>query len=182
MKVFMAVLHVVLNMRPIKTPCIFNLDDDFFSSAAGTVTMDVIYYDKTPGSTWELKYDAGAGNFKTAFAVTCAGTKSWLKRTIVLTDAEMLNNGPNGSDFALVNTDTLDDIFHLIELERGGTPQDPPGQSSNPNPPNEVTDVALNMVLSWTVGTGATEHGIIFRHRFIARPQRLYRDSIRQYI
>ncbi len=140
----------------------FQLDDDFFSSAAGTVTMSVIYYDKNPGSTWELKYDAGAGNFKTAFAVTCAGTKTWLKRTIVLTDAEMLNNGPNGSDFALVNTDTLDDVFHLIELERGGTPQDPPGQSSNPNPPNEAADVALNMVLSWTVGTGATEHGIYF--------------------
>jgi hypothetical protein len=34
----------------------------------------------------------------------------------------MLHKGPKGADFALVNTDSLDDIFHMIEIEKGGHP------------------------------------------------------------
>jgi hypothetical protein len=30
----------------------------------------------------------------------------------------MKQNGPKGSDFAIVNTDNKDAIFHLIEVER----------------------------------------------------------------
>jgi hypothetical protein len=37
-----------------------------------------------------------------------------------VTNAVMAHNGPNGSDLALVNTDGLDDVFHMIEIERSG--------------------------------------------------------------
>ena len=124
-----------------KNAMYFNLHDDFFSSSADTVTMTVIYYDKNPGSTWELKYDAGAGNFKTAYSVTCTGSKTWKTRAVVVNDAVMMHHGPNGSDFALVNTDSLDDIFHLIEIEKGSSPET---TSVGEGKKNIVKDFALN--------------------------------------
>ncbi len=100
----------------------FKLHDDFFKSSADTVTITVHYYDNLPDSKWEIQYDAGIGNFKTAISESCTGSKTWKTRTIVVTDAVMLHNGPKGSDFALVNTDSVDDIFHMIEIEKGAHP------------------------------------------------------------
>ena len=100
----------------------FKLHDDFFKTSADTVTITVYYYDNLPYSTWELRYDAGKGKFKTAISVSCTGSKTWKNRTIVVTDAVMLHNGPSGSDCALVNTDSVDDIFHMIEIEKGAHP------------------------------------------------------------
>lgn len=96
----------------------FKLQDGFFTSEAKQVNISVIYYDDINGSTWQLKYDVGAGNFKTAFVVTCTGSDIWKTKTITLSDAVMLRNGPGGSDFALVNSDSLNDIFHMIEIEK----------------------------------------------------------------
>ena len=101
-----------------KNAMYFKLEDGFFASPAGVVTIKVIYYDDINGSTWQLKYDAGAGNFKTAYTVICSGSDTWKTKTVTLSDAVMLRNGPDGSDFALVNSDSLDDFFHMIEIER----------------------------------------------------------------
>ena len=95
----------------------FKLDGDFFTYPA-IVTIKVIYYDDVSGSTWQFKYDAGSGSLKTAYTVTCNGSDTWKTKTVVLSDAVMDGNGPGGSDFALVNTDNLDDIFHMIEIEK----------------------------------------------------------------
>ena len=100
-----------------KNAMYFKLEDGFFSSPANDVKVSVIYYDNVNGSTWQLKYDAGTENFKTAYTITCTGSDTWKTKTVTLTNAVMLHNGPNGADFALVNTDELDDIFHMIEIE-----------------------------------------------------------------
>ncbi len=100
-----------------KNAMYFKLEDGFFSSPAGAVKINVIYYDDVEGSTWQLRYDAGEGNFRTAYTVTCAGSDTWKTESVTLSDAVMLHNGPRGSDFALVNSDSLDDIFHMIEIE-----------------------------------------------------------------
>ncbi|MCK5172335.1 MAG: T9SS C-terminal target domain-containing protein, partial [Planctomycetes bacterium] len=101
-----------------KNAMYFKLVDGFFNWPAGEVAVTVIYYDDISGSTWDFKYDAGVGNFKTAYTVTCTGSDTWKTKTVTIPDAVMLNNGPSGSDFALINGDGLDDIFHLVEIER----------------------------------------------------------------
>lgn len=101
-----------------KNAMYFTFDNDFFDRPAGEVTIKVIYKDQPAGSTWELKYDAGAGNFKKAYTVVNTGDNTWKTKTITVTDAVMAGNGPNGCDFALCNSDGLDDVFHMIEIER----------------------------------------------------------------
>ena len=101
----------------------FEVHENLYTQGADTVKFNIVYYDEYLDSTWEFKYDAGPGNFKTACEVTCTGSKTWKTKEIIVTDAVLLNNGPNGADFALVNNDSLtanadiDDIFHMIELE-----------------------------------------------------------------
>jgi len=97
----------------------FKLDDAFYSAPAGHAKLIVVYYDSIAGSTWDLRYDAGAGNFKTAKSYTGTGSRTWIRDTTEISDAVMLHNGPGGADFGLVNTDALDDVFHGIEFERG---------------------------------------------------------------
>jgi hypothetical protein len=96
----------------------FKLQEDFFSPTVKQVNISVIYYDDIKGSTWQFKYDAGTDNFKTAFTVTCTGSDTWKTKRFTVTDAVMQNNGPHGSDFALVNGDNINDIFHMIEIEK----------------------------------------------------------------
>jgi hypothetical protein len=51
----------------------------------------------------------------TALSVTNTGDATWKTVSVTVTNSVLQNNGPNGSDFALVNTDGADDIFHMIE-------------------------------------------------------------------
>ncbi len=97
----------------------FKLHEDFYPGEADTVTFIVIYLDKENGSTWELQYDAGPGDLKTAFSIKCNGSNTWKTQTVMVPDAVLNQNGHGGSDFALVNTDTKDDVFHMIEVEKG---------------------------------------------------------------
>ncbi|MCF7849760.1 MAG: hypothetical protein K9M45_12995 [Kiritimatiellales bacterium] len=105
-----------------KNAMYFMCDDDLFADPAEEVALKVIYYDQIAGSTWALQYDAGTNGFATALSVTCVGDSSWKTVSVTLTNAVMAHNGPNGSDLALVNTDSLDDVFHMIELERSPRP------------------------------------------------------------
>jgi hypothetical protein len=83
------------------------------------MTMTVVWYDRTAGSTWKLDYDAGKEGMKTALNVTGKGDKHWHHERVTLEDAVLHQGGTKGADFALVNTDDKDDIFSLIEVHRG---------------------------------------------------------------
>ncbi|MBI5692532.1 MAG: beta-galactosidase [Verrucomicrobia bacterium] len=98
----------------------FQLHEGF---AQGTdpkvMTVTVVWYDATAGSTWRLEYDAGSAGMKTALAVTGKGDRQWHHETVTVMDAVLRQGGRKGADFALVNTDDQDDIFSLIEVNRG---------------------------------------------------------------
>jgi hypothetical protein len=83
------------------------------------MTITVVWYDGTEGSTWKLDYDAGKGDMKTALSVTGKGDQKWHHETVTVEDAVLRHGGSKGSDFALVNADDKDDIFSLIEVHRG---------------------------------------------------------------
>ena len=83
------------------------------------LTITVVWYDATEGSTWKLDYDAGKPGMKTALSVTGKGDRKWHHERVVVDDAVLRHGGPKDADFALVNTDDKDDTFSLIEVHRG---------------------------------------------------------------
>jgi len=106
-----------------KNAMYFTLDKGFFppdqQQQGKKVTFTVIYFDEIANSRWELRYDAiGVGELKTAISVTGRGNGLWKTVSVTVGDAAMLSRGPNGSDLALINIDSLDDTFHLIEIEK----------------------------------------------------------------
>ncbi|MCF8379216.1 MAG: T9SS type A sorting domain-containing protein [Bacteroidales bacterium] len=102
-----------------KNAMYFQLDEDLFNNTPETVTFIVTYFDKTNGSGWSLKYDAGNPELKEAYTVTCKGSGTWKTQVVTVNDAVLDHNGPQGADFALINTDGKDDIFHMIQVEKG---------------------------------------------------------------
>jgi hypothetical protein len=101
-----------------KNAMYFKFHERLFADPAEWTDVSVIYYDAVANSTWQLKYDAGTNGFATALSVTCTGSRNWKTVSTTLTDAVMAGNGPNGADVALINTDGLDDIFHMIKVQR----------------------------------------------------------------
>ena len=98
----------------------FKLHDGFsHDSKPKVMSITVVWYDATAGSTWKLDYDAGTPKMKTALSVTGKGDKQWHHETVTVEDAVLRHGGTKGADFALVNTDAKDDIFSLIEVHRG---------------------------------------------------------------
>ena len=97
----------------------FDLHDALFgtSDLKAGITFTVIYLDGVRNSTWELQYDNGAPSMATALSVTNTGSGTWKTAQATVTDATFKNRGPHGADIVLKNTDALDDIFHLIEVE-----------------------------------------------------------------
>ena len=102
-----------------KDALLFQLHDRFFTGGGPhLVTMSVVWYDKTAGSTWALEYDAGVSGFKTAISVVGTGDAQWHQVTVTVSDAVLAQGGPRGADLALRNTDALDDAFGLVEVHR----------------------------------------------------------------
>jgi hypothetical protein len=98
----------------------FRLHEGFSQGAEPKeMSLTVVWYDGTAGSTWRLDYDAGAAGMRTALAVTGKGDQQWRHETVTVPDAVLRRGGPKGADFALVNTDDRDDIFSLLEVHRG---------------------------------------------------------------
>jgi hypothetical protein len=98
----------------------FKLHDGFSEGHEPKVmTVTVVWYDATAGSTWKLDYDAGKTEMKTGLTVTGNGDKQWHHEVVALDDAVFQHGGTKGSDLALVNVDDKDDIFSLIEVHRG---------------------------------------------------------------
>jgi hypothetical protein len=98
----------------------FRLHDGFaHGSGPPPMSVHVLWYDETPGSTWQLVYDAGQANMKTALSVTGTGDKKWKSEIVTLPDAVFAHHGLRGSDLALINMDAKDDVFSLVEVHRG---------------------------------------------------------------
>jgi hypothetical protein len=103
-----------------KDTMLFKLHEGFSEGNEPKVmTMTVVWYDKTAGSTWKLDYDAGKEGMKAALNVTGKGDKQWHHERVTVEDAVLRQGGTKGADFAVVNTDDKDDIFSLIEVHRG---------------------------------------------------------------
>jgi hypothetical protein len=98
----------------------FKLQDGFSQDAnPKLMTVSVVWFDATVGSTWRLDYDAGQATMKNALVVTGKGDRRWHHEMVVIEDAVLRHGGFKASDLALVNTDDKDDIFSLIEVHRG---------------------------------------------------------------
>ncbi len=99
----------------------FDVKDSFFSgdplAGKSSIKVRIVYYDKGTGQ-WALNYDAVDNPNKTAITVTKENTGEWKEAFVTLTDANFGNLGPDSSDLSLVNVDSEDDIFHMIEIDR----------------------------------------------------------------
>jgi hypothetical protein len=99
-----------------KNTMYFKFDSEVFSNPfPKSLTFKIIWLDKTAGSTWAFRYKSVSGP-KNAVQVTGLGDNTWKEVTFTLTDAVIDRTGVNGSDFTLVNTDAVDDIFNGIEV------------------------------------------------------------------
>ena len=98
----------------------FKLHDGFSAdNQPKTMSIHVLWYDGQAGSTWKLVYDAGQSSMRTACSVTGTGDGKWKSEVVTLKDAVFARGGTRGSDLALINSDDKDDIFSLIEVQRG---------------------------------------------------------------
>jgi hypothetical protein len=99
-----------------KNTMYFKFDDEMFAnSKPQSLKFTITWLDKNAGSTWALKYNKGK-EMKTAIEVNGKGDNKW--KSVVVDVADMLldHSGKSGSDFVLVNTDKVDDIFNGIEV------------------------------------------------------------------
>jgi hypothetical protein len=101
----------------------FKFDSDVFSlSDPDSLTFKITWLDKNANSTWALKYYNSSG-LQTAINITGIGDTQWITTNVTVHNPIITQNGVLGSDFMLVNTDNIDDIFHGIEIDitRSGT-------------------------------------------------------------
>ena len=88
----------------------------FETSNPKSLQFTITWLDKNQGSTWALKYNDGK-KIKTAEEVKGKGDNKWKTTIITINDMMLNHKGEFGSDFMLVNTDTIDDIFNGIEVD-----------------------------------------------------------------
>lgn len=103
-----------------KDTLFFIFHKDFFTPGdphPRKLKFKIIWLDNGTGS-WKFVYDAGGPELRTAKTFSGEASGKWKEEVFYLDDAVMENNGPRGSDIALINTDNMDEIFHLIEVER----------------------------------------------------------------
>lgn len=98
-----------------KNTMYFKFDSEVFTNPfPKSLTFKIIWLDKTARSTWAFKYRNSVGLQSIPFTGT--GTNEWRTETITISDAIINQGGTLLSDFMLVNTDTMDDIFNGIEV------------------------------------------------------------------
>ena len=99
-----------------KNTMYFKFDDEMFvNSKPQSLKFTITWLDKNAGSTWAIKYDKGI-EMKTAIDVKGKGDNKWKSVIVDVSDMQLDHTGKFGSDFILVNTDTVDDIFNGIEV------------------------------------------------------------------
>ncbi|MBG7613111.1 T9SS type A sorting domain-containing protein [Polaribacter sp. BAL334] len=107
---------------PAKSTMYFKFDDEMFiDDEPESLTFKIIWLDKTAGSTWSVKYKNKQGQITSAIDVVGTGSNNingeWKEVSFVITDMLVNAKGAMGSDFTLVNTDNIDDVFHGIEVD-----------------------------------------------------------------
>ena len=97
----------------------FDLNNDFIPQTVGSksVNVKIIYFDEGIG-TFSFRYDSSTDHDKIAKTFTKTNRKRWIEVTITIVDAAFLNMGTKSSDFSLVNEDSEDDIFHMVEITK----------------------------------------------------------------
>jgi Secretion system C-terminal sorting domain len=97
----------------------FKFWDDVFSSTSKpkSMTVSITWLDSIAGSTWEFRYKNLNGVVQAPLKVTGLGDRNWKTVTTTITDMDVTQSGELHSDFMLVNTDNLDDIFNGIEVD-----------------------------------------------------------------
>lgn len=98
-----------------KNEMYFDVKDNLVDEPGQAIQLSVIYYDDGTGQ-FALQYDAKGDSTKTAILVTKTNTKLWKAASAVVTDGLFGNNGPHAADLILVNVDSEDDVFHMVEL------------------------------------------------------------------
>jgi hypothetical protein len=88
----------------------------FSISEPDSLTFKITWLDKNANSTWALKYYNSSG-LKNAINITGIGDNQWKTTNVTVHNPIITQNGVLGSDFMLVNTDNIDDIFHGIEVD-----------------------------------------------------------------
>jgi hypothetical protein len=114
----------------------------------------IIWLDKTAGSTWAFKYRNSTG-FQT-IPFTGTGTNQWKTEIFNVIDGTMNQGGTNGSDFMLVNTDAVDDIFNGIEMNIIGVGIQPQTINFNPLPFKKMGDADFNPEATASSGLAIT--------------------------
>jgi hypothetical protein len=100
-----------------KNTMYFKFNEEMFQkNKPSSLKFTIVWLDKNAGSTWALKYQSDLG-VKTALAVTGIGDNNWKTETVTIIDALVDKSGILGSDFSLVNTDAIDDIFNGMEVD-----------------------------------------------------------------
>ena len=95
----------------------FKFDSDVFSlSDPDSLTFKITWLDKNQNSTWALKYYNSLG-LQTAINITGIGDNQWKTTNVSIHNPIITQNGVLTSDFMLVNTDNIDDVFHGIEVD-----------------------------------------------------------------
>jgi hypothetical protein len=100
-----------------KNTMYFKFHSDVFTlSDPDSLTFKITWLDKNLNSTWALKYYNSTG-LQTALNITGIGDNQWKTINVTLHNPSINQSGVLGSDFMLVNTDAIDDIFHGIEVD-----------------------------------------------------------------
>ena len=100
-----------------KNTMYFKFDDELFlKGKPKSLKFTITWLDKNAGSTWALRYSNGK-QIKTAIEVKGKGDSKWKSVTVDVADMQLNHTGELKSDFVLVNTDKVDDIFNGIEVD-----------------------------------------------------------------
>ena len=139
----------------------FNVNDVFHfqgGHAATGVTID--YFDSGTGSL-TLHYDASdGGRYKNGGTVVLADSGLWKSHTFHLGDAWFGNRQNGGADFRIFGG--AGTRFYLDTVEVTHEAPGLPGAASSPDPTHLATGIALDVVSSWTPGSGASSHDVYF--------------------
>ena len=121
-----------------KNTMYFKFDSDvFILSDPDRLTFKITWLDKNQNSTWALKYYNSSG-LQTALTITGIGDNQWKTTDVTIHNPIINQNGILCSDFMLVNTDNIDDVFHGIEVDITRT-----GTLSSMNPISDSSETLI---------------------------------------
>ena len=105
-----------------KNTMYFKFHDELFSptNLPKSLTFSITWLDSTSTqgtTTWEFRYKDTKGVLQTPIKKIGLGDNQWKTETFTISDMDVSHTGTMGSDFMLVNTDKIDDIFNGIEVD-----------------------------------------------------------------